>query len=44
MALFERRIAPGNLEEVVSKPLDCGPARNWVSQVAKAYKIDLISG
>jgi RES domain len=42
MVLFEERIAPGNLEEVGSEHLDRGPARNWVSQMAKAYKIDLI--
>ncbi len=42
MLLFGTRVEPDDLEIVASEPLDSGPGRQWVSDFARAYKIDLI--
>jgi hypothetical protein len=44
MLLFGTRITPGDLEVVSTEPLDAGPGRQWISDMATAYKIDLIPG
>ncbi|MBL6459359.1 RES domain-containing protein [Belnapia sp. T6] len=42
MLLYGTRITPADLEVVATETLDTGPGRQWVSDMAIAYKIDLI--
>jgi RES domain len=44
LLLFGTRVRPGDLEVVSSGPIDRGPGRQWVSDVARTYRIDLIPG
>jgi hypothetical protein len=42
MVLFEGRVSLADLEVVGTKLLDSGAGRAWVSDMARAYRIDLI--
>jgi hypothetical protein len=44
MLLFGTRVRPSDLEVVSSEAIDHGPGRQWVSDVARTYRIDLIPG
>jgi RES domain len=44
MLLFGTRVGRADLEIVSTEPLDRGPGRQWVSDTARAYRIDLIPG
>jgi RES domain len=44
MVLFGGRVPSADLEVVGTEPLDGGPARAWVSETARAFRIDLIPG
>ena len=42
--LFGTRVGRGDLDIVSTEPLDRGAGRQWVSDMARAYRIDLIPG
>lgn len=44
MLLFGTRVKSGDLEVVSTEPLESGAGRQWVSDLAYAFKIDLIPG
>jgi hypothetical protein len=44
LLLFGTRVRCDDLEIVSGEPLDRGPGRQWVSDMARAYRIDLIPG
>ncbi len=44
LLLFGTRVRRDDLEIVSAEPLDRGPGRQWVSDMARAYRIDLIPG